>query len=143
MHESSKSQFVNHDYWVSNGPKLNAGCKFLKILTIKGPAKTDIFTIYWYNFIMKGPIGTLIVFAFWQGCLANIIFTALNIENHPCRPENLKVCRYFFSYHLIHTSFYFSKKVTHTNARVFNTVARKLEKYKLFVGPYTSFYFCC
>ena len=41
---------------------------------------------------MKGAIGTLIVFYSLQGCLANIIFTALNIENHPCRPENLKVC---------------------------------------------------
>ena len=43
---------------------------------------------------MKGAIGTLVVFYLLQGCLANIIFTALNIENHPCRPENLKVCTY-------------------------------------------------
>ena len=47
---------------------------------------------------MKGAIGTLIVFYLLQGCLANIIFTALNIENHPCRPENLKVCTYIL-YH--------------------------------------------
>jgi hypothetical protein len=36
-------------------------------------------------------LSILIILITEQGCIANVLFTVLLGDNHPCKPENLKV----------------------------------------------------
>ena len=40
---------------------------------------------------VMNALSILIIFITGQGCIANVLFTVLLGDNHPCKPENLKV----------------------------------------------------
>ena len=40
---------------------------------------------------VMNALSILIILITGQGCIANVLFTVLLGDNHPCKPENLKV----------------------------------------------------
>ena len=40
---------------------------------------------------VMNALSILIILITGQGCVANVLFTVLLGDNHPCKPENLKV----------------------------------------------------
>ena len=50
-----------------------------------------------FDWIMVTSAILLVILALEQGCFANVLFTGLDIDNHPCKPENLRVCIFIFT----------------------------------------------
>ena len=50
-----------------------------------------LYKISRYPDSVMNALSILIILITGQGCIANVLFTVLLGDNHPCKPENLKV----------------------------------------------------